>query len=185
MNFEDIKTIILVDDKAISHSDGGNGATPRQNRYKILFLNLEEKMKNVEKEYLILGDGIFETNDKSKTLKKIGEEIFFDNSDSKKIRDKIQTLSGGKKTLLLIDYRLNNSEKNQKKGEALARDIILKLTLKNIIKQLYSTSPQKEEDEKIMNDLELTCVFDFPIASPTDAAEEIIQMLENRGDLNV
>ena len=179
MNFEEIKTIILVDDRASYYSDGGYGAPPRQNRYKILFSTLKEKMKKVEKEYLILGDGIFEINDKSETLIKTEDKTMFSgNSAAKKISDKIQSLSDSKKALLLIDYMLNNSTKKQDKGKALALDI-LRLTPSDIIKLLYSTSP---ENKKEMNDFEWAYIFDFPISSPTDAAEEIIYVLENRGD---
>lgn len=179
MNLEDIKKIILVDDKPSYYSDGGYGAVSRQNRYKLIFSILRGKMKNVEREYLILGDGIFEINNKSEMPVKIGETAMFsDNPTAEKICDKIQFLSNDRTTLLLIDYILSDSIEKRDEGKALACDVVSELTSKNIIKLLYSVSSAGKGDRKRVNKLKSMCIFDFPMSSPADAAEEIIQSLD-------
>lgn len=178
MNFKDIKAIILVDDKPSYYSDGGHGAALRQSTYMLIFEMLKEEMPNVEKVYLILGDGTFEINDKSKMPIKIEASMFSGNSIAENIYGKVQLLSNDKTTLVLIDYTLNSSIENQNEGKALACDIVSKLTSKNIVKQLYSIAPADKEDRERVNRLRTTCIFDFPMSSPMDAAEEIIQSLD-------
>ena len=181
MRFDDIKEIILVDDKPSCYSDGGCGAVLRQNRYKLIFSILKEKMQNVEREYLILGDGTFEINNESEIPLQIGVSSmsrFSGNPTAKRICDEIQFLSQDRTTLLLIDYILSDSIEKQDEGKTLACDIVSELTSKSIIKLLYSVSSASKGDKKRVSELKSTCVFDFPMSSPADAAEEIIRHLD-------
>lgn len=59
MNYSDINTIILVDDRDSTHKGGGSGSNERQSRYAILFAVLKDKLKGLNETYLVLGDGTF------------------------------------------------------------------------------------------------------------------------------
>lgn len=186
MNYSDIKTIILVDDRDSTHKGGGIGSEERQSRYAILFAVLKDKLKGLKETYLILGDGTFKFvfNKRENILKKIdNNQMFSNNVKAQLIIEKIKKLSDGKNTLLLIDYMLNQSTSKQEEGKKLACEILSSVeSLDNVIKLLYSTAP---EDKKASKKFNWVYAFDFPIDSPTDAADTILQELEKRGDLCV
>lgn len=188
MNYSDIKTIILVDDRDSTHKGGGSGSDERQSRYAILFAVLKDKLKELNETYLVLGDGTFKFvfNKKKNELQKIDDDqMFSDNVNAQLIIEKIKSLADGKNTLLLIDYILNNSSKKEeeKKGKLLACEILSSVeSLDNVIKLLYSTT---DEDKKALKKFNCAYAPNFPIDAPTDAADTILQELEKRGDLCV
>lgn len=184
MNRSDINTIILVDDRDSIYKNGGSGSAERLSKYEILFAVLKDKLKKLNKVYLVLGDGTFVVNQEKNELKKFdNDQMFSDSSDTQRIIEKIKNLANGKNTLLLIDYILNESSEKEEEGKQLACKILNSVeSLDNVIKLLYST---KSEDKKESKKFSWAYVFDFPIDSPTDAADEILQALERRGDLCV
>lgn len=177
MNYKDINTIILVDDRNRTHKGGGSGSDERQSRYAILFTVLKDKLKKLKKIYLILGDGTFEFDKRKKVLQDIdGDQLFSDNADAQPIIDKIKKLAGKETTLLLIDYMLNQSTSKQEEGKQLACNILSSLeSLKNVIRLLYSTLHEDKEEAKKFNWI---YIFDFPIDAPSDAADTILQALK-------
>lgn len=109
--------------------------------------------------------------------------MFSNNVNAQLIIKKIKELADGKNTLLLIDYMLNQSTSKQEEGKKLACEILKSVKhLDNVIRLLYSTKPENKKESKEFN---WAYLFDFPIDSPTDAADEILQALEKRGDLCV
>lgn len=184
MNYSDINTIILVDDRNSTYQGGGAGSPERKNRYAILFAVFKDKLEKLNKAYLVLGNGIFNFNFEINELQKIDSaQMFSSNVNAQQIFEKIEKLADGKNTLLLIDYMLNISLGKEEEGKRLACEILKSVEhLDNVIKLLYSTSPERKKESKNFN---WAYLFDFPIDSPTDAADGILQELEKRGDLCV
>lgn len=184
MNYSDITTIILVDDRDSTYRGGGYGSPERKNRYAILFASFKDKLKKLNEVYLVLGDGIFRFNFEVNELQELEDvQMFSNNVDAQKIYIKIKDLADGAKTLLLIDYMLTNLSIKEEEGKRLACEILKSVEdLNNVIRLLYSTSPERKKESKKFN---WAYLFDFPIESPTDAVDEILLALEKRGDLCV
>lgn len=186
MKYSEVNTIILVDDRDSTHKGGGFGSPERRRRYEILLAVLKGKLKELRQAYLILGDGTFELllSENDNELQPIDhDQIFVNSVNATSICEKIKKLANGQNTLLLVDYMLNNLSGREREGKLLACKILNYAdTLDNFIKLLYSTSRGIKKESKNFN---WAYVFDFPIDSPTDAADEILWVLKKRGDLDV
>lgn len=183
MDYKELEIVILVDDTESNYTDGGENATSRADRYKVLFFVLKKKLEKLKKGFLILGNGIFALNLENPVLEfpehPTEDFKFPDNEDGDSLAARIKSLSGGFNTLLLIDYMLNNSKHKEGVGKQLCVGILSKLNMGNMIKMPYTRIDLGREERVIKaGSTEYTLLSAFPISSPTDAVRYIMRRLE-------
>ena len=177
--------LVLIDDAYLNDyiAEPENSQT-RENRYKIL-LSLLSKKYNIKKTYVISSSGTDEyiNND----FKKIKNNNLFEtsspyhNSLKESILEEItRHINGSESTLILMDYKICNSNvyEEEQKAKAVAREIVKELSENEKHKiVLFSKGPinKNELDDDISKNIFVA--EDMYFGSPSSIAENIEELL--------